>query len=870
MRNRPLVFVSMLVTACGGTPAGGGHTTPPPLGGSGGDRVVTSPPTSPGPEGAMVRAVERVPMPTCEAGDLRALASLTEGMTAQPAIASHENGALVAFLSDPQHDGSAELAVIAVDAQGAPRGNATVVNTGPNPAHPALIAQGDGYVLAWREGAPTHEQIVARRLGPDGAVVGSPLAFDGISAGWMGAPALAAQGETITLAVVTGPIPRDLDARRSSEISWARLPDRAHGRVSLPRGGVFDAESPPVLVTAGDRTRLFVTSMAEDALPGSPRALLEVQMQQVPAGSNPGPAALTVVATEIASPRGFTTGAGAMLTWRARTAAHDVAARVWPLDGNVPPTTVATFRGAQDAEVALLPAGENLLGAFTLSTLADDDGGTLNVSVITDRGQLVGRQPLLVSSLVRTASVLAAATSERLLFVLEGRADNGRDAVLGIAPVQCSTANHADPLEVPSAGLLQRLGALDEPPAQLAHPIGTCTVASPAQTVISHHAASGDVLADSDAMAVSLGASTALFALGRETAGGPSRVAVRALDAHGALTPAAWSLDGALRLVAAGRVGNDALALVTHEHSGTNASLFGVTAAGRARPAVPLPLSMATSGVFSDDGRTLFVVGSGSASAHRMGLFRIAVGGRPGAPVTLANLSEGDVVLDAIHAGHETTVLLARPDALGADVSRTLAVITVPDRAGTVAQSHPFAEPRGHGRGPAWLAHGAGGLLVMYSEGNLLRAADVDHGTFRHARSVLGTYEGGGAALARSASGTDGTWLALTSGLPPDASRVIAPVSLAHVSPRAEVRVASTDVAATDHIIAGHASIARAGDRIAMLYAQPEGTAGANWRVLQLTCREGAAASSTSSPPPAASASPSQSPAPTQTQGGHR
>ncbi len=865
MRTRPLVFVSMFFTACGGTPANSGRTAPPPIGGSGGDRVVTTPPST-APEGGMVRAVERVPMPTCEAGDLRALASLTEGLAAQPAIASHENGALVAFLSDPQHDGSAELAVIAVDAQGAPRGNATVIATGPYPAHPALVAQGDGYVLAWREGAPSSERIIARRVGSDGAAAGQPLTFDGIASNYLGAPALAVQGDEVTLAVVSGPLPRDLDARRGDSIAWSRLSDHAHGRVPAPRGGVFDAESPPVLVAAGDRTRLFVTSMAEDALPGAPRALLEASMQNAQGGAEP----LTVVATDVASPRGFTTHTGPMLTWRSRTAAHDVAARVWPLDGDVPPTTVATFRGAQDAEVALLPVGENLLGAFTLSTLADDDGGTLNVSVLTGHGQFVGRQPILVSSLVRSASVLAAATSERMLFVLEGRADNGRDAVLGIAPVQCSTANHADPLEVPPAGLLQRLGALDEPAAQLAHATGTCTVAAPAQTVTSHLAASGDVLADTDAAAVSLGTSTALLAVARETAGGPLRVAVRVLDAHGAQSPVAWSIDHALHLLAAGRVGNNALALVTHEHNGTNASLVGVTAAGRPRPVAPVALARATSAVFSDDGRTLFAVGSVPSSADHMGLYRIAVGGRPGTPVQLAFLSAGDMVLDAIHVGRETLVLLGRPDALGAEVSRTLAVVTVPDGAPASFHARPFAEPRGHGRGPAWLARGASGPVVMYSEGNLLRAADLDHGAFRHARSVLGAYEGGGAALARSASAADGTWLALTSGLPPDAAHVIGPVSLALVSPRGEVRLTTTDVATADHVIAGHASIARAGDRIALLYAQPEGNTGANWRVIQLTCHEGTPASSSPPPPTPAAQSPSPSPAPTHAQGGHR
>jgi hypothetical protein len=789
----------------------------------------------------MIRAVEATPMPTCEAGELRALATLTEGVAAHPSIATRENGGLVAYVTDAQHDGTPELSIMAIDAQGAPHGNASVVDTGPRPTHPVLVAQGEGYVLAWREGQPGQERIVAKRVAADGTV-SRAVAFEGIGTGWLGAPALAVQGDALVLAVVrSSQRPADPESRRGDRIEWSRGTE--HGSAEAPEGGEFDGERAPLIAVSSQRARLFATTMIHGALPGAPRSLVEVALDAHAERH------VSVVAIDIASPRAYSDGDHALISWRARVAPHDVAARVWPLDGEVPPLTVATFRGAQDAEVALLPVGENLLGAFTLSTLADDDGGTLNVSVVTDRGQPVGRQPLLVSSLVRSAAVVAGATSDRLLFVLEGRADNGHDAVLGIAPVQCSAANHADRLEVPPAGLVQRLGSLDEPSAQLAHTIGTCSPVVAPQTAIAHRAAGGDVVADTDARLVSLGSSGVFFGVAREQTNGPTRVVVRGIDAHVTFTAPTWSLDGAQRVLAAARAGNNAVAVITHGDEGEHLSVIASGANGRARAPVSLALLEPTSAVFDDAGRMLFVAASSDRARGEHGLFRVPIAnGRPGAPVLVASLAPGDEVLDAMRGAHDTTVLLARPDELGSAVSRALAIVNVPDDAAAAARqaqrTDPFVEPRGHGRGPAWLVHGASGPNLLYGEGTLLRIADLEHGAIRRPRSVLGAYEGGGAVLSHATNGTEGTLLTVASGLPPDASHVIAPVSLVALSPRGEVRIATSEIAATDRMIAGRGFAVRIGDRIALAYAQPEGNDAANWRVVQVTCREGSAPAS--------------------------
>jgi hypothetical protein len=803
---------------------------------------------------SLVRAVESTPMPICEAGDLNALATLSEGVPAQPAIASHEHGALVAFVTDAQHDGSRELMLATVDAQGALRGSPTRVDTGNNPAHPALAPLADGYVLAWREGQPGQERIVARRVASDGTVQNTAVGTDGVGTGWLGAPAIATHGDSVAIAVARSTNrPADLEARRADRIDWSAGP--LHASAEAPNAGLFDAERAPQLAFVGDRPRIFATAMAASARPGDARDWIEIVTEPSSRDHVRG------VLESASSPRVFTTDGGALLaSWRAPVAAHDVAIRTWSLEGDTPPLTVATFRGAYDAESALLPLGERLYGVFTLSTLADDDGGTLNVSVVTDRVQPVGRQPLLVSSLVRSAAVIAASTSDRHLFVLEGRADNGRDAVLGIAPVQCSIGNHADPLQIPPAGLVQRLASLDEPSAQLAHPTGTCTVVAAPQTAVTHHASRADVVADTDARIVSLGTGAVIFAIAREQDHGPTHLVVRGVDARGTLGAPTASLDAAKRILAAGRSGGAALALVAHggdvSHP-TSLSIVTSRATGRVSAPSAVPLVDATSAVLTDDGRALFVAASSDRNPGDHGLFRIPLAnGRAGAPSLIVPLAPGDDVFDAVHSGRETTTLLARPDELGASISRALAITSVPDDGAAAARQatriDPFADPRGHGRGTAWLARGANGLAVVYSEANYVRTADLDHGAIRHPRSALLAYEGGGALVARE-RGADATWLAIASGLPADTGRVIAPISLVSLGTRGEIRIVASDVAAADRMIAGRASIARVGDRLAMLYAQPAGDAAANWRIIEVACREGAAPPSASSSPPPSS-----------------
>ncbi len=854
-----------MLAACGGSTATrttqtGGVTT----GGTGtghGGASREQPTTT-----AMVRAVETTPMPTCEAGDLHALATLTDGVAAQPAIASHEGGALVAFVIASPRDGAHQLMVAAVDAHGALRGNTTHVDTGANPAHPAIAAQGEGYVLVWREGAPGQERIVGRRVAADGAVNNASIAFDGIAAGWLGAPAIAVSGDALALALVRHSAhPDDPDARRGDRLEWVRGSE--HGAVGAPDAGEFEAERPAQWVVANGQLRLFATTMAHAMRAGGGRDLVEVALD--PSASMH----LSLTAGNVAAPRVFASERGPIATWRASVTAHDTAIRAWPLAGDVPPLTLATFRGAHDAEAALLPLGEHLLGAFTLSALADDDGGTLNVSVLTDAGQPVGRQPLLVSSLVRSASVIAATTGEGHLFVLEGRAENGRDGVLGIAPIQCSIANHADPLQIPPAGLVQRLASLDEPARQLAQPIGACTVAGAPQTAFTHRVERGDVVADSDERLVSLGASTVVFAVVREQDGGARHLAARSLDARGTLGAASSAVEHASRILAAGRSGAVAVALVETRapdaaHNDAAAHLAVLTAGANGRLSAPaaIPLVAATSAVLADDGRALFVAAASDRASGDHGLFRVPLAnGRPGAPVLVAALAPGDEVLDAMRGAHDTPVLLARPDELGAPISRSLSIVNIPDAPAAATRQaqrmDPFADPRGHGRGPAWLARSDRGPIVVYAEGNYLRAADLDHGAIRHPHSVLAAHEAGGAPLVRAERSGDASWFAVASGLPADVAHVIAPVSLVSLSRRGEVRVATSTIAADDRMIAGRVSLTRAGDRLVLGYAQPAGDTAANWRVVTITCREGAApaaasaAPASSSPPPNAPAS---------------
>ena len=486
----------------------------------------------------VVAAVERHAMPRCEAGELRSLASLTDGIRAQAALATRPDGAVVAYVTDGNHDGHKELMLIALDEHGVPRRAPIEVRTVGEPELPAVAATHDGYLLVWRAAAASGESIARRGLDAAGTPTGANVATE---PAWFGPPAVAATAEHAWIAEARSvSAPRDPEARSTSDIGWIDVTDNVAGTSHSPSGTLFDADHPPALVAnaqALDVWAPLVSSAADHAPAGV--ALVSPH------------AAARWIAQDSAGASALLAPGGEFVAWRTRSGAHNIVARVAAWSGDVGvPWTIATYRGAFDADVQLAALGDDLVAAFTISTLADDDaGGALNVSVLTTANDYVGRQPLITSTILRNARVVHATMGAMEWFVVEGRADTGAPA-LGLIQVSCSTEHPMDPLEIPSAGLEQRLAHLDDPLVHIeATPsLGTCHAAGSSTFFARHYSGEQNALAGTDVAAVARAQATSMFAIVRDEHGSSAHVVAGVLNPHGAVEPRGSALDGSRRI----------------------------------------------------------------------------------------------------------------------------------------------------------------------------------------------------------------------------------------------------------------------------------------------------------------------------------
>lgn len=802
---------------------------------------------------AAVRARAPLPMPTCESEQLHALATLTEGVPAMSTLARTEQGAMVAYVTDANQDGNGELMLLPLDVDGHPVGQPSLLSTGSYPAHPVLASLGRGYLLAWREGAPGQERIAIRELNPDGTVTARAFVTQPLPTGWLGPPAMTVSADGVFVAVVrSGQRPADLEARRGDVLVWTRLGGDVR-TVRAPEGGLFDAEHPPLLVARGaGSVRLFALTMARNAAPGDERALVEVPT------SGQGP--LRLVARDLDAPTALGLPVGVLLGWRARVSARDVAARVYlsPDQGEpmMPPVTVATFRGAFDARVELVPMDEGRLGAFTLSTLADDAGGSLNVSVLTTEGEYVGRQPLLVSSLVRNARLTAASLQRGdAWFLLEARGDDGSGPVLGLASVNCHSDRPVDRLQIPPPTLVQRLGSLDEPPvnlaslAQGASAVGRCEAVGAPVPFVQHTSGEGNVLAGTHAAAVSLSRVVILFAVVRDSVRGSTRLVASVLDHRGVLSAPRTVLSNVTNLLAVGTAAGRAVAVVSAQREGTTrtqAMVVYIGSDGRSRGFTALPIDEPTSAVTMSE--TVLLVGA-DRSEGDVSLFMVPWhNGRAGAPVVVTRLKPGDWLTDAMRNANGIVALLARPDALGGEVSRALAAVTIPDSLTEATRRavwmDPFADPLGYGRGDAMLIQGTTNPIVIYHEGAFLRAAELDRGELRNLRSVVGVLNNGGELLGWSHGQSDTHWVAVRTGYPEDSSQRISPMTLVRLGPRATVTAVTSSLPDDAGAMAERVALTAQGERLVLVYARPETNGTATWMVARATCTAGSSSGS--------------------------
>jgi hypothetical protein len=267
-----------------------------------------------------------------------------------------------------------------------------------------------------------------------------------------------------------------------------------------------------------------------------------------------------------------------------------------------------------------------------------------------------------------------------------------------------------------------------------------------------------------------------------------------------------------------------------------------ISAAGHAGTNARLDIAHVTSAVLEPSGRAIWLVGT-APNGTEPALWSVPIaGGRPGHAAQVAPLRAGDRLLDVLHAGTATQVLLARPDPLGDEVAHALARLEVPDR-GHIMSGDPFADPLGYGRGPAWWIAAGAHTGLVYADGVSLRAADFDHGMLRNLRGVAAMFPHGGALLdsapiraAAAAHPGAARWVALATGdLPDDAPRVSATTVVA-VNAAGELLAVSHALPNDPTAIPGHAAVAADAEGVTVVYPHTDAHGGMNWMVSRGRC----------------------------------
>ena len=811
---------------------------------------VTAPPIAapeapaPGLGDVLVRAREAPAMPTCEATDAITAAALSPGVAGRPSLARRADGGLVAFVTDPHGDGATKLDLLALDAQGSPtdesgrtRAIVELADVGAAPAYPALAAWRDGYPLAGGAVPAAQQRVTLRAHDARGIPTGDARAPG--TAGWLGPAALDSAG-------ARWPDPEASSAARSANAgsdagaAWASHLDviddaNTVRSTEAPDGAAFDGRA-PVLVSSPRAVRAYVTAMRSGAGVGDERALLMVEEGRA-----------SMVARDLDQPAALALADGVLVAWRARMTRHDAAVRaaVLPFEGDapMPPVTLATYRGAYDAQVALAPVGQGMVGAFTVSTLADDGAGTLNVSLLDARGGYVGRAPVLTSFPSRSARVVAAApppgaSDDSVWFAIDGRDADGSGPELLLTRARCDAARPRDRLDVPPGTFEQDLSAPDAAPVSLARDAAEMRCAVRATGTFTPHVSASDDGTAGTAGAVAVTASGAvLMAVTKQSATARPRLMVSTLDAQGRLSPARAVMDNPARLLALEPVAGGALAVVTYTfQSAERADLVFVRGAAVSHSLMPAGLRDPSSAVIAPDGTT-FAVGETDAGDTVLAQIPWSAG-RAGAPVLLARLRAGDAVLDVMRQGSEWHALLGRPDAMGAELGQAVARVIVPDGAHPTEAARnardPFIDALGHPRGAALWARVANAPALVYDERNVLRVAAVVDGQPHAARSALELMPGGGAVLASTWGGA-ARWLALATGDADAQHATLRAVTLAALDDRGEVSV-STRLPEDANAIARGTAIGASGDHVVILHPRTEARGGITWAWVDATC----------------------------------
>lgn len=549
--RRPIALIPIALLACRSAPVTPAVITAPPAA-----RVEETPPD----DALRVRGREFSPMPRCEAVDAVTLARSTSGVPATPALARGPGGGLAAFVSIPAGERVPRITVTPLDPQGArvsPR-DVALLDAGDAPALPNLVADGDGYLLAWRSGAPGQQQARLRRLDARGVPAGAIRAVG--PRGYVGA---------ITLrAVEGGPLVafahRDDRAPRAGEIDgspWATsvrvfLGER-ETRVDAPPGGAFVGEAPRV-TGDGASLRLWAVSARADGGAADEHALLTRRLDVEDT--------LHLLARDLDRVDARAVSEGTLLTWRARVARRDVALRAAVIrdDGSSasPPVTLATFRGAADLRPAIVPVGAGLQGVLTLSALADDANVSVDVAALDLRGAPLGRAPSLTSFLARSTRAAVAEAPEGAADPLAWALVDGRDSADGaptllVTRFGCDAQRPAPQLDVHPGTWVQRLAEPEAATLDLAR-IGASPAAMSCATqgtrpFVTHVSGQEtDALVGTSAAVVMTPAGAQLYAVVR-TEQGRTRLVTTTINAAGVATPVRTVREGTVSLPPAAR-----------------------------------------------------------------------------------------------------------------------------------------------------------------------------------------------------------------------------------------------------------------------------------------------------------------------------
>lgn len=823
-RPHPIVL-SLVLAACRSAP----RPVPP---------ATVAMPEAPPPAdtSTVVRALAAPAMPRCEAGDPLAVASLTPGLAASPALARRSDGGLVAFVVDPHRDGHPTLRLLPLDREGSSVTDGVahspidLDDAGPSPALPALVATRDGYLLAWRQGAPGQHRIALRALGPDGTP--GPAARLLAPTGVLGAPALGLRDDRPVVAVARS-VARSPGDGRSDATAWAAFIDRIDPDGSIhtapaPEGGAFTGEAPRVAVTARG-VAVWATVARDRASSDDERALVRLDDDRP-----------TLVARDLDHTSLLPIGEErTLVAWRARVARRDTAARaaVLSADDTVAeaPLTLATYRGASDLHVALAPVGQHRIAAISLSTLADDAGATVNLSLLDDNGRYLGRAPILTGFLSRTAEFAVATTpgADDALLAVDGRdVDDGTPQLI-LTRVRCHATENVDPLDLPPGTFVQEPIAPEAPRVTLARPQSTaadmaCTARGSGDFVAHVDANTNASALRHTASAVVVTPSGAtLLAVVRGAPDAPGRLVASTLNAQRRLTPLAVGRSSASDILAASRIpGGAALAVISYPlQSVERLDLVTIRGAAVTHSLFPTLRDPSAAAIVPETGEVYVVAKTNEGSPV---LARVAAG-RP--PVVLSTLRDGDTLLDAVRDVDRTALLLARPDTLGEDVSLTLAarfITAAPSR-----EDDPFADPLGHVVGTALWQHLPGRALAVLSRvGPTLRIADLDRDTLRNPRSLLAVHPSGGEILASAHAGTR-HWLALATGIAPE-GQPAASLTFAALD-RGNLAGAHFRLPDDASAIAGGVSLDADEAHLVALYPR-SAERGVTWRWIDLTC----------------------------------